>query len=62
MCSTVRLSFDRLVSLDGHADEDLIRLCMCLSRLRGHVDALQALIVEMPAKTADGERMKSLTV
>ena len=51
-----------LMALDGHPDRDLLRLCACLARMRGQLEALERCIEAIPAHTAEGRRMKELTL
>ena len=51
-----------LIVLDGHPDRDLMLFCSCLVRMRGQLEALERAIVCIPAVTAEGSRMKALSL
>ena len=51
-----------IIDIDSHPDRDLLRLCSCLVRLRGQLEALERAIACIPAATPEGERMKALSL
>ena len=51
-----------LIDLERHADRDLLLFCACLVRMRGQLDALERAIACIPAVTAEGRRMKEMTL
>ena len=55
------LKLDRF-DLDNHADGMLMRLCGCLGRMRGQLEALERAIEAIPAATIEGRRMKAMSL
>ena len=51
-----------IIDLDSHADRDLLRLCSCLVRMRGQLEALERCIEAVPAHTAEGRRFKEMSL
>ena len=51
-----------IIDIDSHADRDLLRLCSCLARLRGQLEALERCIEAIPAYTAEARKMKALSL
>ena len=49
-------------NLDAHPDGLLMRLCGTLQRLRGQLDALERCIEAIPPLTAEGRKMKALSL
>jgi hypothetical protein len=50
------------IDLDAHPDGLLLRLCVCLGRMRTAIEELEAAIARTPALTIDGRRMKEMTL
>ena len=51
-----------IIVLDGHPDRDLLLFCACLVRMRGQLEALERAIACIPAITAEGRKMKAITL
>ena len=51
-----------IIDIDGHVDRDLLKLCACLVRMRGQLEALERCIEAIPAHTAEARKMKALSL